>query len=136
MQQILQQMPGAVMIADAGGRLTFANRRAQEILDHAFEPGSPLTAYSDVVPWTARRPDGNVYGPSEFPLARALETGEVIVGETMTIEWADGGARRILEVDAAPIVGPGEGGRILGAVTVFQDVTEHMETQSRLKRAD
>ena len=135
MQQILQEMPGAVMIADAGGRLSFANRRAQEVLDHGFEPGSPLTAYSDVVPWTARRSDGNAYGPSEFPLARALETGEVIVGEMMTIEWADGGARRILEADAAPIVGPGEGGRILGAVTVFQDVTEHMETQSRLKRA-
>ncbi len=136
MQQILQQMPGAVMIADAGGRLTFANRRAQEILGHAFEPGSPLAAYSDVVPWIARRPDGSVYGSSEYPLARSLETGEVIIGEAMSIEWAEGAASVAIEVDAAPIVGPtADGSRIMGAVTVFQDVTERIETHARLERA-
>jgi phosphoserine phosphatase RsbU/P len=81
------------------------------------------------VPWVVRHADGTAYAPAEYPLARAL-AGEAVLGEVMVLERHDGSTSTI-EVDAAPVR---TGGVNAGAVAVFQDVTERVETRSRLAR--
>ena len=132
MQQILQQMPNGVMVVDVDGRLTFTNTRARDILEHG-DPGRPVPAEPDgEVFWRARRPDGTSYETDEHPLARSAATGEIVIGETMTVQRADGSSVTI-SVDSAPIASTGGAG-IEGAVASFQDVTERLDTQARLAR--
>ena len=61
---------------------------------------------------------------------RSLRHGQVVIGERMSIERADG-SEVMIDVDTSPIR---EGGEITGGVAVFQDVTERVEVQRRLER--
>lgn len=133
-QQILQQMPVGVVVTDAEGTMTVANRRAAEILRVRIPLGQPLRDYIGESAETIHpvRENGVAYRPEELPLARALTTGEVVLGEAMTIERADGSSVKV-EVDAAPIRRTG-GGIIDGAVASFQDVTERLQIQADLAR--
>lgn len=133
-EQILQQMPVGVIVTDAQGTMTVANRRAAEILRVRVPLGQPLQDYIGESAETIHpvRENGVAYRPEELPLARALAAGEVVLGETMTIERADGSAVNV-EVDAAPIRRRGGAG-IDGAVASFQDVTQRLEAQADLAR--
>lgn len=132
MRQILQQMPNGVMVADASGALTIQNARASELLQgHAFTDERTEGAVEGGA-WVARRPDGDPYTQHEYPMARSLRNGEVVIAEQMTIERHDGSVLTI-EVDSAPIRSDGD--EIVGAVTVFQDVSGRVETEVQLARA-
>ncbi len=130
MHQILQQMPNGVVVADATGVITMQNARSRELLSYEYPLGSSVESSDPMLPWTARRPDGNVYEPSDYPMSRSLRAGDIVIGEPMAIERADG-TTVMIEVDSAPIR-TSDDDAIAGAVTVFQDVTERMETQERL----
>ena len=130
MHQILQQMPNGVIVADATGVITMQNARSREILAYEYPLGSEVESSDPTLPWTARRPDGSVYEPTDYPLSRSLRSGDTVIGEPMAIERADG-TIVMIEVDSAPIR-TSDGDAIAGAVTVFQDVTERIETQEHL----
>lgn len=130
MLQILQQMPNGVMVADAAGAITMQNARAREILDYEYPLGTRIGSPRPAFPWIARRPDGGEYEPRDYPMSRSIRTGAVVIGEPMSIERGDG-TTVMIEVDSAPIR-RSDDDSIAGAVTVFQDVTERIETQERL----
>jgi serine phosphatase RsbU (regulator of sigma subunit) len=130
MQQILQQMPNGVVVADATGVVTMQNARSREILAYEYPLGSTVESSDPTLPWIARRPDGSVYEPTDYPLSRSLRSGDTVIGEPMAIERADG-TIVMIEVDSAPIR-TRDDDAIVGVVTVFQDVTERVETQERL----
>ncbi len=130
MRQVLQQMPSGVIVADGDGKLIVRNARSRDIL----EPGrDPAELDSRERTWTARRVDGSSYRAGEFPLDRSLRTGEVVLGERMEIGRHDG-TIVVIEVDSGPIRST-QDDAIDGAVAVFQDVTERIETQERLARS-
>ncbi|MGZ8596867.1 MAG: SpoIIE family protein phosphatase [Actinomycetota bacterium] len=130
MQQIMQQMPNGVIVADAEGVITMQNARSREILAYEYPLGSRVESTGSALPWIARRPDGGVYEPGDYPLSRSLRTGALVIGEPMAIERGDGTIVKI-DVDSAPIR-TSDDHAIAGAVAVFQDVTERIETQERL----
>ena len=132
LRQVVDQMPAGVIVADEAGRLIMQNARSRAILDLDYDPGLPLEAYDNDVPWHATRLDGTAYEPHEYPLVRSLRTGEVLIGERMVIE-RDDGSRVTIDVDAAPIISPADRST-LGAVTAFQDVTERVATEARLAK--
>lgn len=132
LRQIVDQMPVGVIVADEAGRLTTQNARSRAILEYDYEPGGVLEAYDRDVPWRASRLDGTAYRSHEYPLVRSLRGAEVVIGERMMIERADGSTITI-DVDSAPIVSPVDGST-LGAVTAFQDVTERVAIEARLTR--
>jgi len=72
--------------------------------------------------------DGRPYAPHEWPLARAIATGEVVSGEEIRIERLDGRHMALL-VSAAPI--RDRLGNILAGIVVDQDITEHRQTSDR-----
>jgi serine phosphatase RsbU (regulator of sigma subunit) len=132
MRQVLEQMPNGVIVADETGSIIVRNGHARDLLAPG-EPDRSTGATDDGTSWIARRPDGSRYRPHEYPLDRSLRTGEVVIGERIAIERHDGGVMT-LEVDSAPIRAT-VGDAIVGAVTVFKDITDRIETHARLARS-
>ncbi|HEY9737751.1 MAG TPA: PAS domain S-box protein [Trichocoleus sp.] len=134
---VLQQLPVGVLIADAAsGKLILANEQVQLILGHTF----PLVSSSDPpvginagINFVGRHPNGRVYQTEDWPLARSLRHGEVIVREEIQIERHDQ-TRITIEVNAAPI--RDEQGEVVSAVAIFQDITERKRVESVLKRQE
>jgi two-component sensor histidine kinase len=72
------------------------------------------------------RRTGEELAPQEWPLARSIATGEVVLAEEIGFLRGDG-SRGTLEVSSAPIL---DGlGRIVAGVVVFSDVTERTRAE-------
>ena len=122
---VLQQMPAGVILARApDGRLIFGNDAAEAIWRQPVTPVEGVEAYAR---WRGFHEDGRPYEAEEWPLARALRTGEVVVGEEIEIERGDG-SRGSLSVNSTPI--RGERGEITAAVVTFTDITERKRQEA------
>src|SRR5919202_863935 len=91
-EAVLQQMYAGVVIAEApSGRILLSNERAQQIRrcslprDVGFEE---YGHYDDR--FRGFHPDGRPYEPQEWPLARSVRTGEVVVEEDIDVVRGDG----------------------------------------------
>lgn len=115
----VEQMPTGVIVVDERGAIIHQNRRATAIWQGSAPPTGSI---ADVVPFRGSHPDGRPYTPEEWPAARSLKTGEVVVDEEMDIVTF-GGESRAISVSSAPIVDDVDGRR-LGAVVVFSDTTD------------
>jgi two-component system CheB/CheR fusion protein len=111
--EVLQQLPSAVLIADAGGKITFSNARAEQL----FGGPQQIAAHGTWQPLTAA---GEPYLPEQTPLARALHTGEMVNGEQIRLPRADG-TWLVLSVNAAPI--RNQQGQIVAAVVAYENIT-------------
>lgn len=135
LEAVLRQMPEGVLIADAASeRLILANEQTRRILRHDYDPGSVLRSYRSSEPFTAYRPNGNPYTADEYPLARSLRHGEIITQEVMELQFPDESEKVIIEVNAAPI--RDRQGKIISAITVFQDITERQRSAVALREAE
>ncbi len=127
LEAVLHQLPAGVVIADAAtGRILHSNRQVEEILRRPLPPA--LERYEE---YRGFHPDGRPYRAEEWPLARAIRTGEVVAGEEIDVVRGDG-VRATLFTSAAPIRDR-DGCIIAGAVT-FYDVTER--ERSELERGE
>ena len=112
---VVDQLPQGVVIVDApAGRLVLANRAAERLW------GAPL-ATTAAPTLGVTDGDGVPFPAGEDPLARTLRTGDVRLGEPLTIVRGDGSAVGVV-ANHAPV--RDGGGRIVGAVSVLQDVAE------------
>jgi PAS domain S-box-containing protein len=127
LQALLLQLPTAVIVAEApSGRIVAANGEADRIWGGALPRPDTIAEYS--LHFTGYRPNGRQYGSAEWPLARAILDGEIVTGEEIEFRLASG-ARRVLEVSAAP--GRDESGEIRAGVAIFRDVTEQRQEGRR-----
>ena len=121
---LIDQMPAGVVIADADGTISLANRHAGDIWRQPVPTNRPVTEYREFEVFGR---DGERYRPDRQPLSRALSTGETISGEQVRIRRFDG-TDAWIAVDAAPITD--RDGRILAAVSTFTDVTaQHLAAE-------
>lgn len=128
LETLLRHIPVGVIISEApGGRVLYGNEWMEQILGHPIIPPKNVAEYGV---WRGFHPDGRPYEPHEWPLARAITTGEVIRAEEIHIERLDG-KRLALLVSAAPI--RNRLGKILAGIVVDQDITEHKQTLDALK---
>jgi PAS domain S-box-containing protein len=126
LQAVLDALPVAVFIADAGGRVVATNDAADAIWGHAPLSEGPNHYATDYAAWW---PDGRRVQAHEWGMARAIGRGEVCLAEEMQIPGAEGGRRTILNY-ALPV--RDSEGRILGGVAVNVDITERKEVEARL----
>jgi PAS domain S-box-containing protein len=120
---VLDQLSDRIVACDANGRL-------RRFGDDAAVDVDPLDwpAY-----WGLRRPDGRTPLPAdEVPLFRALQ-GEDVVDEELVVEAPGGRLRRVI-ASARPV--RDTDGRLIGAVATQVDVTDSLETQSRLRASE
>ena len=126
-QAVLQQMPGAVVIAEApSGRLVLANDQVERFLRYPFRPSATIEEYTD---YTGFHPDGRQLRPEEWPLARAIAAGEVVTDEEIRMLRGDG-TIGIGLFSAAPV--RDRDGRIVAGVVAWSDVTERKRAEEAL----
>ncbi len=122
LEEVVRQMPVGVVIAEApGGRVLIESDRNRAIWRG---DAGPMLGVPDYARWHGRRPGGATYRPTDWPIARSLVTGEVIVDEEIEIERLDG-SHGVISVSAAPVRDADD--RIVAAVAVRTDVTERNE---------
>ncbi|HKD94880.1 MAG TPA: GAF domain-containing protein [Gaiellaceae bacterium] len=110
---VIAQLPLGVAITDADHHLVLLNDEVERIW------GVPAPVGSD-----HRTP-----GTEGWPLERALEKGEVTVGERQEVERD--GETRTLEISAAPV--RDEDGAIVSAVAILADVTRRSRAEENLR---
>jgi PAS domain S-box-containing protein len=124
--ETFRQVPGAAAILQApDGRLLLNSRRSYDILGHS--PRGDISAYGGL------HPDGRGFAPDDYPIIRALRTGEEVSGEHILYQRPD---QRVvdLEVYAGPVRDPD--GRIVAAVGMAFDITERMAAQQRQRDSE
>jgi PAS domain S-box-containing protein len=120
---VLEQLAGAVVLVAPDGRVLFANERARALL------GSELIGrHLSELPRRLLDEAGRALRPEEWPLPRALAAGESVVVPAVEVERPDGTVRAA-SVSATPL--RDREGRLLGAVALFDDVTERRAAQER-----
>ncbi len=125
---VLRQVPAAVAIIEPpDGRLTLRSDKSGDVLGHL--PQLSL----DVVSWRhygGIHPDGTPFAPNDYPIMRALLTGETVEGEQFKYGKADG-TLIDLDVYAAPI--RDQNGTLFAAVGIALDVSVRAEAERKLR---
>ncbi|HEY1307687.1 MAG TPA: ATP-binding protein [Vicinamibacterales bacterium] len=128
-ETLLAQLPAAVVLAEApSGKMTLHNSQAELIWRRPFIASESVEQYGG---WPGYRLDGRRLRAQEWPLARAIQSGETVLNEEIEILRGDGSRGAIL-VGAAPIHGPNA--QIVGGVSTFVDITEKWRTERELRR--
>lgn len=123
---LLRAIGDGVIATDAEGRVSFLNPAAEQIT--GWTAAEALgRAVEEVCPVSR---DG---GPLVHPLARTLRTGERTALEAGAELETRRGVRRVIADTAAPIVGDRG---VVGAVMVFQDVTEQRALAQRVAQSE
>ena len=113
LQAALWQMAGGLVVADAQGRITFANEAAARL--HGVERLDAPSA-GDAIAYGSE--DGAPCGAGDLPLARAALHGEVVEDACWRIRRPDGTEVAVVG-SARPIVG--DDGQRVGAVLTLRD---------------
>jgi len=114
LQAVIAQLPLGVTITDADHRVVLRNDELERVWGESVPVGSD------------HRKTGTDTGG--WPLERAIETGEVTIGERRELEREDG--TRTLEISAAPV--RDADGAIVSAVAVVADVTRRSRSEEQL----
>lgn len=123
---LLRAIGDGVIATDAEGRVSFLNPAAEQIT--GWTAAEALgRAVEEVCPVSR---DG---APLVHPLARTLRTGERTALEAGAELETRRGVRRVIADTAAPIVGDRG---VVGAVMVFQDVTEQRALAQRVAQSE
>jgi PAS domain S-box-containing protein len=129
--EVFRQIPGAAAILEApSGRLLLRSSRSDAVLDHGERP---LPSSEGLAEYGGLHPDGRAYRADEYPIVRALKTGEVVGGERLPYRRRDGRVAD-LEVFAGPVRDPG--GEIVAAVGMAFDVSARAEAERRLAQSE
>jgi len=124
----LASIGDAVIVADPQGRITFLNAEAERLTGwkSAEAAGQPLPNVFRIINEETRQ-------PSENPVEKVLRLGTVVGLANHTILIAKDGTETPIDDSASPIR-EHSGGRLLGVVLVFRDVTEQKKAQQARSR--
>jgi anti-anti-sigma factor len=119
LKQILREIPAGVIIVKApSGKIVFSNAHAERIWRLTFDSIESVEDYGKI---PAFHSGGSPYLPDEWPMARALRTGEAVMGEQMLFRRG-GGPLGTMEVNSVPL--RNHRGRVIAGVTTFRDITD------------
>jgi len=128
LEAIMEQTPAAVWITrDTEARTIIGNQASYRLL--RMGSGANVSRAQEAVPYTATH-QGRELALDELPMQRAAR-GELVVGQELDLEFADGVTRTILG-NAAPL--RNFLGEVNGAVGAFLDITELKRAQEQSAR--
>src|SRR5205085_11717327 len=128
LEAILRQMPIGIIIAEAPtGRLILGNEQGERIWQHAFIASKDVEGYDDYKAFFA---DGRRYESEEWPLARSIQKGEVVVNEEIEFQRGNN-THGWMSVNSAPVYNAE--GRIVAAVMTFEDISERRQSIGELE---
>ncbi|XGC82405.1 PAS domain S-box protein [Bdellovibrio bacteriovorus] len=128
---VMSQMPAGVIFAEApSGKIIFANEMSKTIFGQAIRLLNNFEEYKVREGWFL---DGTPLKAHDWPLARAIQKGETVVGDLIKIKRPDG-EERTLRFTASPI--RDEAGSIVAGVVVYDDITDRLRGEEERKRSD
>ena len=129
--EVFRQIPGAAAILEApDGRLLLRSSHSDTVLAH---PERELGHSSDLGAYGGVHPDGRPFAADDYPIVRALKSGEVVRGEHVRYRRSDGRLAD-LEVHAGPI--RGRNGGIVAAVGMAFDISQRIVAEQRLRESE
>ncbi|MGH8255600.1 MAG: hybrid sensor histidine kinase/response regulator, partial [Steroidobacteraceae bacterium] len=135
LQAVIEQMPAAVLMVEAQtGTLLVANHQATTLFNQPFP--LPFIGLSWVASYGAFRglhPNGRSYEPREWPLARALATGEMVRDEEIGFMRADG-THGTVSISTSAVRNPA--GETTAVVATFWDISERKRTEQALRASE
>jgi two-component system, chemotaxis family, CheB/CheR fusion protein len=131
---VIEQLPAAMLLVEApSGKLLYGNRRAAALFNQPYPlpfVGCDWAAVYSA--FCASHGDRRPFAPQEWPLARALAAGEVVLDEELEFARGDG-VRATLSMSAAPV--RNLGGETFAVVAAFWDITDRKVVDERLQEA-
>ena len=127
--QIINSTAEAIYGLDAEGICTFANNACVEKLGFQSHTDLVGTKMHDVM--HHKHPDGSPYLVSECPVCQSLLTGEHVHNDQEVI-WKADGSPFPAEYWSHPIL---EDNKVAGAVITFFDITQKIQAEESLRRA-
>src|SRR5262245_3448631 len=126
LRSVAEHSADAIMATDVSGRVTYLNRRADEMFAGPGKTvmGRPLHELS--AHWESGAAEQNA-------LERKIAEGGTIRGYEMEVTTVDGRCREV-SASIAPTRDPA--GRITGSVIVMRDVTEEKQTRRALQESE
>ena len=129
-QVVLDNVPVGILLADSSGRVILGNRSAERILRR---PVSELSARAPYERGIVFHPDGTHVEADDYPLPRAMLSGQPIPPQDLLYQRGDGTVAWI-SVAAAPTF-DGKG-NVSGGVVAISDIDQQKRTDSNLQRSD
>ena len=119
LRTVLEVLPSAVLITGKHGELLAVNQATKTLWGDDIPLGTSITEFPPDKLWRA---ESDIPVPiEEWPLARTLGTGEVVLNDELEIEAVDG-QRRVILSSAAPL--RDDTGAVTGAVMSAQDISD------------
>ncbi|MXQ14241.1 PAS domain-containing sensor histidine kinase [Microvirga makkahensis] len=117
LKAVLENVPVGIIITEApSGRVVTGNPHAERIFRHPIHPTPDFDAYPQ---WGLHHPDGRPVQPHEYPVARALLTGEITEPEEYLYRRGDG-TMAWMRLAAAPI--RNDEGKVVASVVAVLDI--------------
>ena len=128
LETVIETIPAGVVVCDESGAVTLTNSAGKAITGGEIRGDGR----SEDNVFTLFDRSGRRLAPEELPLARALK-GQVHKHFEMILRQP-GRPDKVVSTNNAPILDPQ--GRIIGAVTSFEDVTDRNRAQEALRRSE
>ncbi len=129
--QLLEWLPIGVYACDRDGHLAQYNQRAVELWGHAPDADDARFRYCGA--YKAYRSNGEEFEPAEMPMAEMLASERPIRDRELDIGRPDGTRLTIL-LNLDPLFD--EGGKLVGGVGCFQDITARKIAEQRLQERE
>ena len=127
LRAVLEVLPSAVLIANTQGELLAMNQASATLWGGHVLAGTDLIRYAQENLYRAwHGGTGRPLAQEEWPLVRALASGQPVLNNELEIEALDGG-RKVILLSAAPL--QDETGAIAGAVVSAQDISDMRRLQ-------
>jgi PAS domain S-box-containing protein len=117
---------GLIITETPSNRIVMCNPRAEAIFHHAISTGESIETYRQSKLF---HPDRRGFEPDEYPMERAIRSGETTEPEDILYRRSDG-TQAWIRVTAAPV--RGKDGGIAGAALSIQDIDKSRQENQRL----